>query len=83
MNILYLCDRRACELCNIECYHTSDIAHARSFENVGGDLIETGLHRFMPMTAPLFVDLPPQKTGMQIVTDAFNKIKRRMKNEQI
>lgn len=32
MNVLYLCDRRACEKCSPECHYTSDISHAKNFE---------------------------------------------------
>lgn len=49
MNILYLCDRRACETCSIECYYTKDVTHAKSFENVNGTLMEKNNHRFTPM----------------------------------
>lgn len=31
-NVLYLCDRRACEHCSTECQHTTDILHAKNFE---------------------------------------------------
>lgn len=27
----YLCDRKMCEFCNPECYHTQDLAHAINF----------------------------------------------------
>ena len=27
----YLCDGNICEVCNLECYHTSDLAHAINF----------------------------------------------------
>lgn len=65
MNILYLCDRRACEKCNlIECRHTSDITHAKSFENVNGDLIEQSNHHYM---------LIPQKGIIKEFTDFLNK----------
>lgn len=29
--IFYLCDRRACDKCNLECFHTADIRHAKNF----------------------------------------------------
>lgn len=29
----YLCDRKMCEFCNPECYHTDDLAHAINFTN--------------------------------------------------
>jgi hypothetical protein len=33
MDVLYLCDKKACEKCNsIDCRHTTDIEHAVSFE---------------------------------------------------
>lgn len=28
VDIFYICDRKACEICNRECNHTSDIEHA-------------------------------------------------------
>jgi len=38
-DILYLCDRRACEKCRYpECKHTSDINHAVDFARNGGGL---------------------------------------------
>jgi len=36
MDILYLCDRKACEQCNPECQHTKDIYHAINFEKYEG-----------------------------------------------
>ncbi len=30
--ILYLCDGKACEICHLECKHTTDISHAVSFK---------------------------------------------------
>lgn len=39
--VLYECDRRAChDKCNLECYHTTDIAHAKNFEYVNGIWVE-------------------------------------------
>ena len=38
--ILFLCDKKACDICNKGCKHTSDIKHAINFENVCGDYIE-------------------------------------------
>lgn len=40
-NVKYLCDHRACERCsNSECDHTSDIRHAKNFENFMGTFVE-------------------------------------------
>jgi len=36
MEILYLCDRKACENCSPECRHTTDIYHAVNFEKCEG-----------------------------------------------
>lgn len=30
--VQYICDRRACEVCNFECKYTEDIRHAKHFE---------------------------------------------------
>lgn len=30
-DILYLCDRKKCEMCHPECAHTNDITHAANF----------------------------------------------------
>ena len=30
--VFYLCDRRACDSCNPDCAHTSDVRHAVNFE---------------------------------------------------
>lgn len=30
--VFYICDRRACEVCNFECKYTEDIRHAKHFE---------------------------------------------------
>ena len=39
--VLYECDRRAChDKCNPECYHTTDIAHAKNFEYENGIWVE-------------------------------------------
>lgn len=42
--VLFLCDRRACEVCYPECQHTSDIRHAKEFKfhqtNKGGFWIQ-------------------------------------------
>ncbi|ADL03361.1 hypothetical protein [Lacrimispora saccharolytica] len=36
-NIMFLCDRRACDTCLKECKHTSDIKHAENFQlSMGG-----------------------------------------------
>lgn len=41
MIVLYLCDKRACEICESPCMHTSDIRHAKNFERgINGGLIE-------------------------------------------
>lgn len=32
MNVLYLCDRKACDECNPECHHTQDINHAKNYQ---------------------------------------------------
>jgi len=40
MNILYLCDRRACKTCGPECFHTTDITHAKNFKLVGDGYFE-------------------------------------------
>lgn len=42
MAILYLCDRKACENCNSECKHTTDIQHAVNFEQYHADGVEAG-----------------------------------------
>lgn len=40
-DILYICDRRACDSCDqIECMHTRDIRHARNFELEGDIMVE-------------------------------------------
>lgn len=33
-NVFYICDRTACESCNPDCNHTSDITHAVNFYKV-------------------------------------------------
>lgn len=39
--IVYLCDRRNCDNCSgLECKHTSNIKHAKNFENVNGVMQE-------------------------------------------
>lgn len=44
-NILYECDRRACERCHAECHHTYDISHAVNFEKIAtGTFVEGGWH---------------------------------------
>ena len=36
-DIMFLCDRRACDTCLKECKHTSDIKHAENFQlSMGG-----------------------------------------------
>ena len=32
LSVLYLCDRRACDRCNPDCYYTADVRHAKHFE---------------------------------------------------
>lgn len=34
--ILYICDRRKCNNCSMECTHTTDIEHAVNFKNIDG-----------------------------------------------
>ena len=36
VNILYLCDRKACENCSDYCKHTSDIEHAMHKDSLDG-----------------------------------------------
>lgn len=31
-DILYICDRQACQICYPYCFHTRDIRHAKNFE---------------------------------------------------
>lgn len=39
--VLYECDRRAChEKCSRDCYHTTDITHAKHFEYENGTWVE-------------------------------------------
>lgn len=40
MTIYYLCDRRACEKCNSDCTHTSEIRHAKNFRVVDDAIFE-------------------------------------------
>lgn len=41
--ILYICDRKKCEVCHSECTHTLDPKHAANFEqqNIGNALLIT------------------------------------------
>ena len=39
-DVLYLCDRRACETCHSNCEHTNDISHAVNFELVDSIYVE-------------------------------------------
>lgn len=42
MDILYLCDRKACSHCtNDQCHHTQDITHAVNFKPVPCDDMDT------------------------------------------
>ena len=34
--IRYICDRRKCNNCSMECAHTTDIEHAVNFKNIDG-----------------------------------------------
>lgn len=36
----YLCDRRACDDCNPNCNHTSNVEHAKNFNNENGMYFE-------------------------------------------
>lgn len=39
--VLYLCDHRACNKHGcVECNHTTDVRHAKNFENVNGTFVE-------------------------------------------
>lgn len=38
--VLYICDRRACNKCDPECMHTSDISHAKDFELLDDVFVE-------------------------------------------
>lgn len=40
MEILFECDRRACEKCNGTCRHTPDIRHAANFHLHGRNFVE-------------------------------------------
>ena len=39
-DILYICDRRACEVCDPNCRVTKDIRHAKNFELFGNRFVE-------------------------------------------
>lgn len=39
-NVLYLCDRRACDECHEYCNYTNDIKHAVNFKNIEGVFVE-------------------------------------------
>lgn len=39
-DILYICDRRACEVCDPNCRATKDIRHAKHFELMGRTMVE-------------------------------------------
>lgn len=32
VDIFYICDRKACVNCSPECFHTTDISHAKNFK---------------------------------------------------
>lgn len=32
IDILYICDRKACKDCNPDCYYTEDVSHAVNFK---------------------------------------------------
>jgi len=51
--ILYICDRRACEHCNPDCHHTSDIKHAKNFE-LSFDIFVEQLGWFMKLSYYIF-----------------------------
>lgn len=39
--VLYLCDHKACNKHGcVECNHTTDVRHAKNFENVNGTFVE-------------------------------------------
>lgn len=38
--ILFECDRRACEKCNMTCRHTDDIRHAENFQLFNNEFVE-------------------------------------------
>ena len=40
VGILYICDRRACEICDPNCRMTKDIRHAKNFELMGNRFVE-------------------------------------------
>lgn len=39
-DIRYICDRRACEVCDPDCRATKDIRHAKNFELMGRIMVE-------------------------------------------
>lgn len=41
MEILYICDRKACEVCKKNCKFTRDISHAKNFGKANGKVWET------------------------------------------
>ena len=38
--VLYICDRKACENCSEECHHTSDIEHAVNRYDFNGRMFQ-------------------------------------------
>lgn len=61
--VLYLCDHRACDRCRArhkECNHTSDIRHAKNFENIDGAFVEVAKNNSFAMLLAKIMT-PPTK----------------------
>lgn len=41
-DVLYECDRRACDTCNPECHYTLDVRHARNFQRLPNGAMAEG-----------------------------------------
>lgn len=54
MNILYICDRKACEVCDPEfCQYTTDINHAANFKHYDGpNVYGSDYYKENPTAAP-------------------------------
>lgn len=56
--VLYTCDRRACEFCGPECHHTQNIAHAANFQkDDSGNYVEK--------TVPTIAHYPESQADLQ------------------
>ena len=72
--VLYLCDRRACKKCDLECRHTRDILHAENFELIDSSFWETNQPKKpTKQKAPIIDSLEAAAKELEFIKDKMQE----------